>query len=132
MARRTRSKPADEGEAAQTEQVGRRSARLRLRAAWMYHVEEMTQSEIAEALGVGRVTVVRMLADARALNEVKISLRRDIAELSRLEVALEKQFGLRQAIVAPHSGENADPTPAIGAAAGQFVSDLVKPNMTIG
>ena len=40
----------------------KRSERLRQRAAWMYFVEEMTHSAIADALGVGRVTVVRMLA----------------------------------------------------------------------
>jgi hypothetical protein len=32
------------------EPLGRRSARLRLRAAWMYYAEDMTQSAIAEAL----------------------------------------------------------------------------------
>ena len=111
---------------------GRRSARLRLRAAWMYYVEEMTQNEVADALGIGRVTVVRLLSDARALNEVKISLRRDVAELTRLEMALEQSFDLAEAIVAPLSSPDADPTAAIGAATGQFLSDFVKPNMIIG
>jgi len=114
------------------EQGGRRSARLRNRAAWMYYVEDMTQNAIGEALGVGRVTVVRMLADARALNEVKISLRRDLDELPRLERALEAKYGLSQAIVAPLSTPNADPTMVIGAATGQFVSELVKPQMKLG
>ena len=59
----------------------KRSERLRQRAAWMYFVEEMTQSAIAEALGVGRVTVVRMLAEAKALGEVRIALSRGDAEL---------------------------------------------------
>lgn len=114
------------------EPAGRRSSRLRLRAAWMYYVEEMTQTAIAEALGVGRVTVVRMLADARALNEVKIALRRNIADLPPLEIALERRFGLQEAIVAPISSTTADTTAAIGAATGQFISDFVKPNMRLG
>ena len=54
----------------------------------MYFVEEMTQSAIAEALGVGRVTVVRMLAEAKALGEVRIALSRGDAELGGLEAAL--------------------------------------------
>ena len=66
----------------------KRSERLRQRAAWMYFVEEMTQSAIAEALGVGRVTVVRMLAEAKALGEVRIALSRGDAELGGLEAAL--------------------------------------------
>jgi len=109
--------------------AGRRSARLRLRASWMYYVE---QNEIADALGIGRVTVVRLLRDARALNEVKISLSRDIADLPRIENALEKAFGLTEAVVAPLSSPVADPTAAIGAATGQFISDFVGPNMKLG
>src|SRR3977135_1006460 len=50
----------------------------------MYFVEEMTQSAIADALGVGRVTVVRMLAEAKALGEVRIALSRGDAELGGL------------------------------------------------
>ena len=111
---------------------GRRSARLRLRAAWMYYVEEMTQNAVADALGIGRVTVVRLLSDARALHEVKISLRRDIAELAGLEMALQRRFGLTEAIVAPLSSGDADATAAIGAATGQFISDFITSNMIIG
>ena len=52
----------------------------------MYYVEEMTQSAIADALGIGRITVVRLLAEARSMSEVRISLSRDIAELAGLEI----------------------------------------------
>ena len=122
------------GEEVATEpvQFGRRSRRLRLRAAWMYHVEEMTQSAIAEALGIGRVTVVRLLSDAHALHEVRISLSRDIAELTALEMALERAFGLNEAVVAPLSARDSDPTVPIGAATGQFISDTLRPGMKIG
>ncbi len=98
----------------------------------MYYVEEMTQSDIADVLGIGRVTVVRLLADARALNEVRISVSRDLAELPRLEMGLQKRFGLKEAIVAPFSRQKSDPTRAIGAAAGQFISDNLRPGMRIG
>ncbi len=114
------------------QRAGRRSQRLRLRAAWMYHVEEMTQGAIAEALGIGRVTVVRLLSDALALHEVRISLSRDIADLTRLERGLEKRFGLQEAVVAPLSSPSADPTLAIGAATGRMLSDLLRPGMRIG
>jgi DNA-binding transcriptional regulator LsrR (DeoR family) len=111
---------------------GRRSARLRQRAAWMYYVEEMTQNAIADALGVGRVTVVRLLSEARAMNEVRISLSRDVAELSRLEIDLQKAYGIAEAVVAPLSAKGADPRAAIGAATGQYVSDMLRPDMKIG
>ncbi len=110
----------------------KRSERLRQRAAWMYFVEEMTQSAIAEALGVGRVTVVRMLAEAKALGEVRIALSRGDAELGGLEAGLCKLHGFSEAIVAPLSSASADPTGPIGAALGDHVSALLRNDMKIG
>ncbi len=110
----------------------RRTARLRHRAAWMYYAEEMTQNAIADALGIGRVAVVRLLAEARALNEVKISLRREFETFTQLEAALERRFGLNRAVVAPISSSQADPSYVIGAATGGLISDIIKPDMMFG
>lgn len=110
----------------------RRSPRLRQRVAWMYYVEEMTQSEIADALGIGRITVVRLLSEARALNEVRITLSREVAALSRLEIEMQKAFDLPEVVVAPLSGAAADPRPALAAAAGEYVSDMLRPDMKVG
>ena len=71
----------------------------------MYFVEEMTQSAIADTLGVGRVTVVRMLAEAKALGEVRVALSRGDAELGGLEAGFPGDIGFSDAIVAPLSSE---------------------------
>lgn len=110
----------------------RQSPRIRRRVAWMYYAEEMTQGAIAERLGIGRVTVTRLLAEARALHEVSISLRGGIADLPRLELALEKRFGLSEAIVAPFSAAELDPASAIAAATGRFLSEFLQPGMSVG
>ena len=109
-----------------------RTERLRLRAAWMYYVEQMTQNEIAEALDIGRVTVVRLLADARARYEVRISVVGELAELTELERRLEQRFDLDRAIVAPLSQAGRDPVPPIGAAVGTYLSEAVQPGMVVG
>ena len=98
----------------------------------MYFVEQMTQNEIADVLGVGRVTIVRMLAEARSRNEVKISIESELSEIVRLERALEKTFGLQQALVAPLSAPDADPLLAISAKTGSFLSDTMKSDMRVG
>src|SRR5690606_28251980 len=98
----------------------------------MYYVEQMTQNDIAEALGVGRVTIVRLLADAHARNEVKITIEGMRASLTSLEVQLEKTFGLERAIVAPLSSPEVDPIPPISAATDAYLSDKVQHGMTIG
>lgn len=131
---RRRQGESEDGRGEATEQVASesRTDRLRIRAAWMYFVEQMTQNEIADVLGVGRVTIVRMLADARARNEVKITIESELSEIVRLERALEKTFGLQQALVAPLSAPNADPIPAISAKTGSFLSDMMKSGMRVG
>ena len=106
--------------------------RLRLRAAWMYYVEEMTQNEIAQKLGVGRVTVVRLLAAARERNEVRISIGDRLAECVEAERALESRFGIGETIVVPLSARGADATGPIAAATGAYISSLVRADMRIG
>ncbi|RUU61547.1 sugar-binding transcriptional regulator, partial [Mesorhizobium sp. M2C.T.Ca.TU.009.01.2.1] len=104
MGRRRQGEPENgraAGEASEQIVSESRTDRLRIRAAWMYFVEQMTQNEIADVLGVGRVTIVRMLAEARARNEVKITIESELLEIVRLERALERTFGLQQALVAP-------------------------------
>lgn len=109
-----------------------RADRLRVRAAWMYFIEQMTQNDIAEVLGVGRVTVVRMLAEARLRNEIKIAIEGDLSDIVRQERALEQKFGMQRAIVAPLSGEGSDPIPTIGAATGAYLSEAMKAGMSVG
>ncbi|MGB3502648.1 MAG: sugar-binding transcriptional regulator [Mesorhizobium sp.] len=123
---RTSGAPADESHG------GTRSDRLRVRAAWMYFIEQMTQNEIAEALGIGRVTVVRMLADARARNEVMITIGGELADTIRIERELEKKFDLERAVVAPLASPTTDPIPAIGAATGAYLSESMRSGMSVG
>jgi len=118
--------------AADQTRSAKRNERLRRRAAWMYYVEEMTQSAIADALNIGRVSVVRLLSEARALGEVRITVSRQTAELAGLEIKLQRAWEIPEVLIAPLSSAGADPTAAIGAATGQYVSDLLRPNMKIG
>jgi len=111
---------------------GRRSPRLRQRVAWMYYVEEMTQSAIADSLGIGRITVVRLLAEARSMNEVRISLSREISDLAGLEIATQKRLGVSEVVVAPLSEAGSDGRAVIAAAAGEYVARLLRPDMKIG
>lgn len=97
----------------------------------MYYIEQRTQSEIADLLKIGRVTVVRLLADARERNEVKVVIESELAELVRLERALETGLGLEQAIVAP-SADPENPYPVISAATGAYLSETVQSGQRVG
>ena len=106
--------------------------RLRARAIWLYHVEGATQNDIATQLGISRVMVVRLLADARRRNEVRITIAAPLTELLLLEREVETRFGINRVIVAPFVDADADPVKVIAAAAGNFISGEMKSGMTVG
>jgi DNA-binding transcriptional regulator LsrR (DeoR family) len=106
--------------------------RIRARAVWLYHVEGLTQNEIANQLGINRVMVVRALADARRRNEVRVTVSAPLAELVELERTVEKRFGIARVIVAPFSDPEGDPVRVIAAAAGNFISGIMKSGLTVG
>ena len=106
--------------------------RLRARAVWLYHVEGLTQNDIATQLGINRVMVVRLLADAKRRNEVRVTISAPLADLVELERAVEMRFGIARVIVAPFADPEGDPVRVIAAAAGNFISGLMKSGMTVG
>ncbi|MBO6756326.1 MAG: sugar-binding transcriptional regulator [Roseibium sp.] len=105
---------------------------LRIRAAWLYYVEGMTQSDVAKTLNVNRIMITRLLSEARSRGEVIIRVKSEIGPLVQLQRELEAEFGLTRAIVAPLPDENIDPTRAIAAAAGAYVTGLMANNITVG
>ena len=106
--------------------------RLRTRAVWLYFAEGRTQSEISKLLGVNRVAIVRLLADARRRNEVRITISAPLAELAGIERALEDRYGIAHVIAAPLSDPLADPVKVIAAAAGAFINSTMRSGMTVG
>ncbi|HET7412236.1 MAG TPA: sugar-binding domain-containing protein, partial [Pararhizobium sp.] len=105
---------------------------MRLRAAYMYYVEGLTQNEIAERLGIGRVTVVRYLNEARRKREVRFEIESGISDCVELELKLEKQFSLKKAIVTPDSGDGATIRNLIGFSTGAYLSEILDDGMSIG
>ena len=106
--------------------------RLRVRATWLYHVEGMTQSDVAKKLGVNRIMITRLLAEAKKRGEVVIHIKSELAEIVEIQQKLEMQFGLARAIVAPFDDPQGDPTKVIAFAAGTYVSEIMKDNLTVG
>jgi DNA-binding transcriptional regulator LsrR (DeoR family) len=119
--------PADPASAPQSE-----TDRLRSRAVWLYHVEGSTQNDIAVQLGISRVMVVRLLADARRRNEVRVIVSSPLADLVELERAVETRHEIARVIIAPFADPEGDPVKVIAAAAGNFISGLMKSGMTVG
>lgn len=106
---------------------------VKLRAAWLYHVEQLTQEEVARQLGLNRSKVLRLLAAAREEGLVQISINGRGSDMLQLEQALTARFGLQQAIVVPVSGlSEARSIQAVAHATGRYLSDQMQDGISIG
>lgn len=70
-----------------------------LKAATLYYKEGLTQAEIGRRLGVSRPVVSKWLQLARESGVVTIYLKDESAHTTALAIALEKKYGLKEAIV---------------------------------
>lgn len=101
-----------------------------VRAAWLYYMEGLTQSEIADRLKMTRLRVNRTLVEARGNGLVNITINSRLASCVRLERALVDAFGLKDAVVVPTPANAEQIAPQIGKAAGEFVSRLIEGDPT--
>lgn len=108
------------------------SKSLRLRAAWLYHVQGLRQVTIAERLGISRAMVIRILDEAKQRNEVRIWVDEDVSECLDLSLKLEDAFGIDRAIVVPFDDPKQDATFAVGARLGKYLSEHVTNDMVVG
>lgn len=105
---------------------------MRIRAAWLYYIEGMTQSQVAKKLGANRIMITRLLSEARKRGEVVIRIKSDFAPIMEVQAALEAEYGVTKVIVCPFAEDNGDPTRVIAAAAGAHVTEMMHDNMTVG
>src|SRR5258706_4143928 len=96
--------------------------RLLTKVATLYYKSQLSQQEIAQRLGISRQTVGRLIQRAHDLGIVHIEIRSPLSFAADLEVALEEEFQLAEAIVvAPLVDTDSAIKSAIGEAAAEFV-----------
>ncbi len=105
---------------------------LRVRAAWLYYVEGITQEQIARFMNISRGKVIRLLAAAREGGVVRIRIQGRASEQIALERQLVATFGLADAIVVPAPADEAEIATVVGHAAGTYLSDQVRDGMSLG
>lgn len=95
------------------------------RSAWLYYIEELTQNQIAEKLGVSRSTVIRLLQRAKESGLVTISLGVS-QETFELERNLEKRFGLRTVRIVPEADDATTQRRWLGQVAAGTVQEMAR------
>lgn len=109
-----------------------RDEQLATRAAWLYFVAGLTQAQIGKKLGINRIRVNRLLAQAREQGMVQIRITGRLADCVALENKLIERFGLDQAIIVPTPPDAALIRHVIGAAAGSALAERLKDGMSVG
>ncbi len=96
-----------------------------VQAAWLYHVGRLSQEEVSQRLGISRFKVLRMLAEARDLGLVRVSLEHETAAMHELAARIAARFGLTEVRVAPlDSTDEAAARRAVGIVAAGFVARI--------
>lgn len=104
----------------------------RLRAAWMYYSHGLTQSDIADQLGISRSTVIRLLDEVRARREVRFWIDDDAEDCADLGIRLEQTLGLKKAVVVPSGDDPETIAKSVGLALGRYLSVAIEDGARVG
>lgn len=103
------------------------STRLISRILMMYYMEDMSQAEIGQSLGLSTAKINRLLKQAKNMGYVEIIIHTPYQHIFTLEKELEALFGLQKAIVIPRIGENEESIlQSVGQAAALFFLEKIK------
>lgn len=94
--------------------------RLMVRVARLYHESGLTQPEIAARLSLSQARVSRLLKQAVEVGVVKTTVHMPPGVFADLEEAIERRYGLREAVVVDVGDEEAV-IPALGASAATYL-----------
>ena len=107
---------------------------LMVRAAYYYYEKGLTQTKISELLGISRLTLGRILKEARAQGVVKIEISdsRNLKAVMELEDKLCRRFHLANAVVVNCIGNSAEEvSQPISQAAARYVGRNLRSGMRV-
>ncbi|MBB3665155.1 DNA-binding transcriptional regulator LsrR (DeoR family) [Prauserella sediminis] len=107
------------------------SRELQGRVARLHYQHGMTHQEIGDLLGLSRVKVTRLLADARRSGIVEITIHSSASPFGDLEAALVGRFGLQQVWIAPSFADERRTTESVGMAGAECLRALVPTSGTV-
>jgi len=105
---------------------------LATKVAWYYYKEKLTQTEIAEIMGLNRVKVVRLLEIARMENIVQFHIKGIEVNCLEFKKALIEQYNLDDAIIVPTPKNKKEIRLTLAKAAAQLLQDMIMDNELVG
>lgn len=114
---------------------------LVMRAAYLYYCMDWSQGKIAEALGVSGTTVSRLIAKAKEEKVIRVVIRDPYMRYISLSERLKQRFGIREALIAPGSGDTDmglagekrySPKEAVALEGSRYLQRVLKPEDVVG
>lgn len=102
---------------------------LLFKIAWYYYLENLTQQQISDRLGISRMNVIKLLNKAKTQGIVQFRIKTDGEKRMRAERELMEKYGLSNVFVIPSSGSTSNESVAMAAA--QYVLSNITPNSYI-
>lgn len=101
------------------------------RVARMYYELGLTHQEIADSLGLSRVRVTRLLAEARDAGIVEIIVHVEESVFAAEEQAVTARFDLRQAWIAPSVDDQTKASRALAAVGAEALGSVIEKDATV-
>ncbi|MBB6489509.1 sugar-binding transcriptional regulator [Rhizobium lusitanum] len=98
---------------------------LMVKASWFYHVEGLTQAQIADRMLLTRRRVNELLAAALQQGIVRVSFNSPLADSVEMEAELCRRHGLTDVVIVPTPNDKAQMPLVLGRAAAMFLDQMV-------
>jgi DNA-binding transcriptional regulator LsrR (DeoR family) len=99
--------------------------RFQVKAAWLYHIEGLTQEAIAKHLNVTRLRVNRALREANQNGTIRIQINSEFSPCLQLEKEFRAAYNLQDVSIVPTPSDDDNAQAVVGAELGRYLSTLL-------
>ena len=103
---------------------------LTAKIAWYYYIDNLTQQQIADQIGIPRLRVIKLLEKARQSGIVQFRISENNSQIS-LENKLAKRFGLKDVFIIQTASALENRNEALAQAAAIYISNRLPENAFI-
>ncbi|MBQ6502399.1 MAG: sugar-binding transcriptional regulator [Flexilinea sp.] len=103
---------------------------LMAKIAWYYYIDNLTQQQIADQLGIPRLRVIKLLEKARQFGIVQFKISESNAH-TEMENIIARHFGLKDVFIVPAAAGLKNRNEALAQAAAIYISNRIPDNAYI-
>ncbi len=103
---------------------------LMAKIAWYYYIDNLTQQQIADLVGIPRLRVIKLLEKARQSGIVQFRISENNSHIS-LENAIARRFGLKDVFIIQSASALENRNEALAQAAAIYISNRLPENAFI-